>query len=110
MRSLLFLLAVGFSRSSAIAEDSPSFRGNPDHPGIYDSKPIHAAPGVKWKFATKSQVLASPAVVNGVLYIGSADHRLYAIDTETGTKKWEFKAEGRYRLFACCRRWHSLFL
>ncbi len=78
---------------AAIADDSPSFRGYPDHPSVYGATPIRSAPQVKWKFATKAQVVSSPAVVNGVLYVGSADHRLYALDVKTGAKKWEFKAE-----------------
>lgn len=91
MRLLALLFVLLISQLVALAGDSPSFRGNPDHPGVYDTKPIHTSPQIKWKFATKSQVVSSPAVVNGVLYVGSADHRLYAIDTSTGTKKWEFK-------------------
>jgi outer membrane protein assembly factor BamB len=93
MRSLFFLLTVLVCSLVTIADDSTGFRGNPDHPGVYDTKPIRTAPQVKWKFATKAQVLSSPATVNGVLYVGSADHRLYALDLKTGAKKWEFKAE-----------------
>ncbi len=93
MRSLVFLLVVLVCSLAAIADDSPSFRGNIDHPSVYGAKPIRNTPRVKWKFATKAQVVSSPAVFSGVLYVGSADHRLYALEVNTGTKKWEFKAE-----------------
>lgn len=92
MRLLVTLFSLLVCPLVALADDSATFRGNPDHPSIYDGKPIRSAPQIKWKFATKAQVVSSPAVVNGVLYVGSADHRLYALDTTTGTKKWEFKA------------------
>jgi outer membrane protein assembly factor BamB len=33
---------------------------------------------------------SSPAVVGGVLYVGSYDHRVYALDSHTGEKLWDF--------------------
>jgi len=33
-------------------------------------------------------------VSGGVVYIGSADHRLYALDAESGTEIWRFEADG----------------
>jgi hypothetical protein len=35
-------------------------------------------------------VQSSPAVVQGVVYLGSLDKNLYAIDTVTGKEKWRF--------------------
>ena len=91
MRLLTIFSVLMVCSPVALADDSASFRGSPDHPSVYDAKPIRKAPQVKWKFTTKAQVLSSPAVVNGVLYVGSADHRLYAVNIATGAKKWEFK-------------------
>jgi outer membrane protein assembly factor BamB len=31
---------------------------------------------------------SSPAIANGIIYIGSDDHKLYAIDIKTGQRKW----------------------
>ena len=33
---------------------------------------------------------SSPAVADGTVYIGAADERVYALDAETGAKRWEF--------------------
>jgi outer membrane protein assembly factor BamB len=33
-------------------------------------------------------VLASPVIAQGVVYISSQDHLLYALDAATGTVKW----------------------
>jgi outer membrane protein assembly factor BamB len=33
---------------------------------------------------------SSPAVVNGVVYVGSGDGKLHAIDAKTGAAKWQF--------------------
>jgi len=46
----------------------------------------------KWSFATKGEVWGSPAVSQGVLYIGSDDGFLYALDAKTGAEKWRFQA------------------
>jgi outer membrane protein assembly factor BamB len=48
-----------------------------------------------WEFRTGRAVRSSPAVVDGVLYVGSSDYRLYAIDAMTGAKRWSFATGGR---------------
>ncbi len=35
--------------------------------------------------------LSSPAIANGVVYFGSGDHNVYAIDAAKGTLRWSFK-------------------
>lgn len=41
---------------------------------------------------SESGIHSSPTVVNGVVYFGSQDWTLYAVDVDTGTKLWEFRA------------------
>jgi outer membrane protein assembly factor BamB len=78
---------------------------------------IDAATGTKrWQFATRGErrftapgihgaiprtermpdpfdvFLSSPTVVNGVVYIGSGDQHVYALDAATGNLKWSFAA------------------
>jgi PGF-CTERM protein len=36
-------------------------------------------------------VLSSPAVVNGVVYVGSDDNNLYALNASTGAKLWSYR-------------------
>jgi outer membrane protein assembly factor BamB len=45
--------------------------------------------GLKWSFAAGSFV-NSPAVVNGVAYIGSSQGYVYAVNASTGAKLWSF--------------------
>ncbi len=45
---------------------------------------------VKWNYTTGSAVFGSPAVVNGVLYIGSDDWNIYALNAHTGEKLWSY--------------------
>src|SRR5947207_6381610 len=46
----------------------------------------------KWAFQTGDRISSWPAVVNGVVYVGSYDGNLYALDAASGTKKWAFHA------------------
>src|SRR5262249_55259447 len=39
-------------------------------------------------------VFSSPAVANGVVYVGGADHNVYALDASTGAKLWSFPTGG----------------
>ena len=47
-------------------------------------------PQLLWTFATGDAIWDAPTVVNGVVYVGSTDHKLYAIDAATGQEKWSF--------------------
>merc|ERR1712195_351694 len=62
----------------AVAEANPS----PSH-----------SPGSKiWSFATGKYVDSSPALSSDgkVVYVGSGDHNLYAVNASTGSKIWSF--------------------
>ena len=65
------------------------FRGDAAHSGVYAS----AAPplsAVVWKFKTGGKVFSSPAVADGVVYVGSADRNLYALRAGDGGLVWKF--------------------
>jgi len=91
MNRQLFAAILLFLPVALFANDSPGFRGDSGHPGVYDIAPLAKFSQLKWKFKTKGVVLSSPAVVGGTLFIGSADHNLYAVDVATGNQKWAFK-------------------
>jgi eukaryotic-like serine/threonine-protein kinase len=48
----------------------------------------------KWVFPTGEAVSSSPTVVNGVLYVGSNDSSVYALDASTGQQIWAFQTGG----------------
>ena len=68
------------------------FRGTADHVGTYAAPPGHELGGVRWTFATNGAVRSSPAILGGVVYIGSSDGYLYALDERTGRMRWRFAA------------------
>jgi outer membrane protein assembly factor BamB len=90
----LLLLSILALCSPAAAQDA-MFRGNPQHTGVYDGAGVPQFTKIKWQFHTDGQILSSPAVAGGTLYVGSSDHFLYALDLAAGALKWKFKAESR---------------
>jgi len=69
------------------------FRGDAARTGVYAAAaPTLAA--TAWTFRTGAKVLSSPVVSEGVLFAGSADHRMYALDAKTGALRWRFQAAG----------------
>jgi outer membrane protein assembly factor BamB len=73
------------------------FRGNPARTGVYATDAPRQFNGVKWAFKTDGWVLSSPAVAGGVVYFGSDDGNLYALETSTGATKWKFSTSGPVR-------------
>lgn len=58
----------------------------------------HAAPGSKlWEYRAGGQIWGSLTHDTGVLYFGSDDHRLYALDTTSRKLKWAFATGGKVR-------------
>jgi len=67
------------------------FRANLQHTGEYDNGGLVLTNTELWRFQTGGKVYSSPAVSNGVVYVGSYDYNLYAIDAVTGKELWRFQ-------------------
>lgn len=70
------------------------FQGCERRCGVYPVKEYPGFGNIRWKVKTEGRIFSSPAVYNGVAYVGSEDQNLYAIDIETGALKWKFKTGG----------------
>src|SRR4029078_12475621 len=79
----------------ALCENVPTFRGNPEHSGIYDAAGVPTLNGVKWTFKAAGRLIASPTVDGTTVYIGSTAGVFYAVDRESGSAKWKFAAKAR---------------
>lgn len=53
-----------------------------------------AAPQPVWTFTCEDEIRSTGLVVGDTLFIGSYDHNLYALHTETGEMRWKFPTEG----------------
>ena len=94
--TMLWMLLVAFvlSGCGGQSQDAPMFRANPARTGVFPSNGPTRLNELAWKFKIGGWVNPSPAVVDGVVYVGSSDGRLYAIDAKTGQEKWSFKIDG----------------
>jgi outer membrane protein assembly factor BamB len=92
---IIVLFIIGIYIYNHIKNDNgvAMFRANPQHTGVYHTQSVDAFHSIKWRFKTGDSISSSPAVVNGVVYFGSEDGYLYAVnaDTDTGEIKWRFK-------------------
>src|ERR1700712_5382422 len=88
---LSVLLMAGLGAGALAADTGAMFRGGAAHLGVYPGRAIGGAPVLRWKFQTGGKVVASPAVADGVAYVGSADGAFYAIDMAGGGLKWKFQ-------------------
>lgn len=90
MRRSLIAAALAALLVSPVAADWPVFRGDPLMSGVGTAK-LPAQLAERWTFKTGDSIVGAPAVVGGVVYVGSFDRHLYAIDLATGKKKWATK-------------------
>lgn len=80
----------------ATAQRTPTITPASTHKAI--PSPTSAADEhVIWKFQTGGAIWGSPAFYDGVVFTGSDDGNLYAVEAGTGKKKWAFSTEGLVR-------------
>src|SRR5215469_16203729 len=87
MKRTLFLFF--FCVQSALAQTT--FHGDITRTGVYESSGPKQLGGIKWTFKTEGPIISSPAVADGVVFVGSTDGNLYAVDEDSGKQKWKFK-------------------
>jgi outer membrane protein assembly factor BamB len=87
----------GVKETSDAATSWPLARGDELATGVAKCG-LPAKPQVLWKFsADKNSVEATPAIVDGVVYVGDMQEKLYALKLDTpnkdGEKIWDFPGE-----------------
>jgi len=93
LAAFAFLVACA---SSAQALEAPAlFRGDAARTGVFAAPPVPPAGKLRWQFHTRGAVVSSPVVAGDSVYVGSADHQLYALDRASGTVRWKFPTKGR---------------
>jgi outer membrane protein assembly factor BamB len=90
-----FAVALGSGETSSSLAEVPMFRGGPQHTGSFDAVGVPSFSKVKWQFQTGAAVFSSPAVVGNTVYVGSNDHKLYALQADTGALLWKFETKSR---------------
>jgi outer membrane protein assembly factor BamB len=91
----ILLVALVFGSELNIGASQPasdwwlSFRHSSAHTG-YSTSLAPTTNQTLWIYSTGASVDSSPAVVNGVVYVGSIDHKVYALDAENGRQLWNY--------------------
>ncbi len=91
MKTLGFLL-LAVCASTSLAQGQ--FRGDAAHRGVYAGTAPQHAPRVQWTFPTGDRVVSSPVLQDGVLFFGSDDGHVYAVEAASGRERWRFRTGG----------------
>ncbi len=102
MKKLLYLalvvltitLSAGVCTASAdTGDDWPMFHHDLALSG-YSTSNAPSTNALAWVYDTGSSIHSSPAVVDGILYVGAMDGNLYAVDINNGSLAWTYPAGG----------------
>jgi outer membrane protein assembly factor BamB len=82
-------------QSITVQTDWPQFHYSASHKGRNPYENVLSATTVgtidlDWTFTTGKAITSSPAIVGGIVYVGSQDNSLYAINGTTGAQVWKF--------------------
>ena len=94
MKTSLPVCALALACLAAQAHAQSMFRGDPAHSGLYASQGPREFHRVKWKFPTGASIVSSPVVQDGVIFFGSDDGNVYAVDGSSGKQIWQHATGG----------------
>ena len=81
-------------RATLASNAWPMFHRSPDHLGTSEAD---LTPPLKpvWSYSTKGPIMGSPVVDYGLVFVGSRDGNLYALDAKRGTEQWRLRTGDR---------------
>ncbi|MGC4107841.1 MAG: PQQ-binding-like beta-propeller repeat protein [Thermomicrobiales bacterium] len=72
--------------------DVPMYRGNAARTGVFPGPALVGSPVELWQVQIGDSLTSTPALANGVLYIGAGGKGILAIDSQTGDTLWSYPA------------------
>jgi len=96
------VVAFLYNYTDTLQVPSPTLNSNPAdgqwsmfrhdllHSGATGNNSMLPQGQVQWTFTTKRPIYSSPTVVDGIVYFGSEDGTLYALDAVSGNEVWEY--------------------
>ena len=95
---LAVVLLVGPTLAATAQEDqTATFHGNAARTGEQPGPNPSGDGAVRWRVQTDGAVRSSPVLAGGLVYFGSNDGNLYAVEAENGEPRWEFATGGAVR-------------
>lgn len=85
---------ITFSPSEFDAMEGKVHRNNLGRTGVFKATGAPLLSKLKWKTKTNGPIRSSAVVVDGILYIGSNDKCIYAMDANTGSILWKVETGG----------------
>ena len=85
--------ALLVSSAASFAQGRTMFRGDLAHTGVYPGSAPSSIGHVVWEFKTGGRIFSSPVVADGLVFVGSNDHLVHAIDAGTGREAWKFQTD-----------------
>lgn len=96
VRALLILFCGLASFSSILSQPAdswPMFRGSSALTGTTNAE-LPKKLKLHWTFQAGDSIESSAAIVDNVVYVGSMDSSLYAVDLATGKQRWRYATTG----------------
>ena len=91
------LLCIPTALTATAANETSEWRGfrhDPNHSGYTSGNSVTNSSLPLWNFTTLAPVQSSPAVVDGLVFVGSRDYNIYCVNASTGQAVWHFKTAG----------------
>lgn len=103
--SLLSMISSALGQAPSASGDWPMFRGNPALTGVATST-LPGKPEVLWKFRAGEAISSSPAISDGVVYIGCDNGNLYAISLKDASLIWRSQTPATTQSTASTQTYH----
>ncbi len=88
----VFFLFFSFMVTPVFAQEWPMYRKDLNNTGYCDED-MYPPFDLFWKYETGSYFHSSPAIYDGLVYAGSDENVLYALDVNNGDIRWRYKTE-----------------
>jgi outer membrane protein assembly factor BamB len=92
--TLAATVGLAFAVASGHAHSQAMFRGDAAHTGATGEQGPRQFHRVKWTFVTGGRIVSSPVYDQGVIYVGSDDGNVYAVDAGNGHLRWKYRTGG----------------
>jgi|WetSurSiteA1Bulk_404760.scaffolds.fasta_scaffold05603_2 eukaryotic-like serine/threonine-protein kinase len=99
----LFLAFGAFSSPADKVVEWVMFRGSPALTGVSDAG-LPTPLRLRWSFQAKDSIESSAAIASGIVFFGSMDGSLNAVDLATGKRRWRYATSGPVQESSPCVR------
>jgi outer membrane protein assembly factor BamB len=88
--TLPLLYSCGKAEDTSLSSSSTS-QIDTQRTGVYDTQGPRSLQGLAWKFKAEGEIASTPAIAGGIVYFGSYDEHIYAVDAATTQVRWKLK-------------------